>query len=885
MESLEISEQKPPLTLPESTEKRIMPMKRPNKGGTLAVRSVWLFANHFPVRFSTESSIMHYDVDIKPHMSPDIQSVNTSIRKSDLRLIVDKLVSDDPTRFPNQMIVYDGEKNMFSAVPLPTRQVTVKLSGEDGTEGRSYIVTIKLVNELKYSKLQDYLSGKLPYIPRDILEGIDLVMKENPSRHRTYVGRSFYSNEFRAEDDLNFGIAAFRGFQQSPELTSQGLALCLDSSVMAFCKSLPVIDFLKEHVRGFEGVNDVRVLRREVMFALKGLKVTVTHRITKENYIIYGLSNQNAREIAFPLQNAESNDPPRKIGLVEYFRQKFDKEVIYMDIPCLNLGKGNGQNYVPMEFCSLVKGQRYPTDKLGRESGKLLEKMSLPSPMERKNAICEILQAEDGPHGDVLQNFGIAVENNITRLLGRVIGPPKLKLRTSTGEVNAITIDNVKCDWNFVQNSVVEGKPLKRWALIDFSKYEGRLNRLNPDVFIPNLITRCSILGVLVEQPVVYHCTGMREFSSVAKIRTLLASVVKEANGKCKGRLQLIICVMPEQHQQGYNYLTWVSETEIGVLTQCCLASHANEGEDNYMEGLALKINAKLGGSNTELMECFPGFEGEDRVMFVGASVIQPAASSDETCTSITAVVATINWPAANRYAARICPQDGQKEQIENFGSMCLDLVNTYTRINKVKPKKIVVFRGGVSEGQFDMVLNEELLDLQRAIYTENYRPTITLIVAQKRHMTRLFLENGRNGICNVPPGTVVDTTIVDPSRYDFYLCSHYGTIGTSKPTHYSVLWDEHNFTADQLQKLIYDLCFTFARCTNPVSFVPPIYYANIVAFRGCLYQDVVMELQLPAPVSKSSSGTSSSTSLSAALLDPKFYKLHPDLENEMFFV
>ncbi|GFZ07631.1 argonaute family protein [Actinidia rufa] len=678
MESLEISEQKPPLILPESTEKRIMPMKRPNKGGTLALRSVWLFANHFPVRFSTESSIMHYDVDIKPHMSPDMQSVNTSIRKSDLRLIMDKLVSDDATQFPNQMIVYDGDKNMFSAVPLPTRQVMVKLSGEDRTEGRSYIVTVKLVNELKYSKLQDYLNA------------------------------------------------------------------------------------IKMHVK--------------------------LHSLFK---------------------NAESNDPPRKIGLVEYFRQKYDKEVIYMDIPCLNLGKGKGQNYVPMEFCSLVEGQRYPTDKLGLESGKLLEKISVPSPMERKNAICEILQAEDGPRGDVLQNFGIAVENNITRLLGRVIGPPKLKLRTSTGEVNAITVDNVKCDWNLVQNSVVEGKPLERWALIDFSKYEGRLNRLNPDVFIPNLITRCSILGVLVEQPVVYHCTGMREFSSVAKIRSLLESVVKEANGKCKGRLQLIICVMPEQHQQGYNYLTWVSETEIGVLTQCCLASHANEGEDNYMENLALKINAKLGGSNTELMECFPGFEGEDSCYVCGGQF------------------------------------------------------NTYTRINKVKPKKIVVFRGGVSEDQFDMVLNEELLDLKRAIYTENYRPTITLIVAQKRHMTRLFLENGRNGICNVPPGTVVDTTIVDPSRYDFYLCSHYGTIGTSKPTHYSVLWDEHNFTADQLQKLMYDLCFTCARCTKPVSFVPPIYYANIVAFRGCLYQDVVMELQLPTPVSKSSS----------------------DLENEMFFI
>ncbi|GFQ04813.1 protein argonaute 2 [Phtheirospermum japonicum] len=121
---------------------------------------------------------------------------------------------------------------------------------------------------------------------------------------------------------------------------------------------------------------------------------------------------------------------------------------------------------------------------------------------------------------------------------------------------------------------------------------------------------------------------------------------------------------------------------------------------------------------------------------------------------------------------------------------MCRNLVNTYFEVNKVKPKKIVVFCDSVSEGQFDMVLNEEQSNLKYAVFSDSYKPTITLFVAQKRHQTRLFLENVRDGgsMGNVPPRTVVDTKIVHPFEFDFYLFSHHGRIGTSKAVRYCVL-------------------------------------------------------------------------------------------------
>jgi len=90
----------------------------------------------------------------------------------------------------------------------------------------------------------------------------------------------------------------------------------------------------------------------------------------------------------------------------------------------------------------------------------------------------------------------------------------------------------------------------------------------------------------------------------------------------------------------------------------------------------------------------------------------------------------------------------------------------------------------------------------------------------------------------HVLKGTVVDSKICHPTEFDFYLCSHAGIKGTSRPAHYHVLWDENNFSADGLQTLTNNLCYTYARCTRSVSIVPPAYYAHLAAFRARFYME-----------------------------------------------
>ena len=85
-------------------------------------------------------------------------------------------------------------------------------------------------------------------------------------------------------------------------------------------------------------------------------------------------------------------------------------------------------------------------------------------------------------------------------------------------------------------------------------------------------------------------------------------------------------------------------------------------------------------------------------------------------------------------------------------------------------------------------------------------------------HHTRLFAENEKDRIGksqNVPAGTLVDTNVVARDRFDFYLVSSQGIQGTSRPTHYTLIYDDNDLSADSLQIMTWQLCHGYARCTR----------------------------------------------------------------------
>lgn len=205
------------------------------------------------------------------------------------------------------------------------------------------------------------------------------------------------------------------------------------------------------------------------------------------------------------------------------------------------------------------------------------------------------------------------------------------------------------------------------------------------------------------------------------------------------------------------------------------------------------------------------------------------------------AVVASLDSFPAQYHA--VCSvqskNDGNRvEWVVDLKAMFLECLQVFHATNKCLPQEIVIFRDGLSEGMFDAVRLFELANLRAACkqMASTYKPSMLFIVVQKRHHIRFMPSNPRDGVGrsgNIPPGSIVDNRLVHPGLFDFYLCSHQGIQGTSRPTHYQVVHDDSQHSPDEIYQLSYLLCHTYARCTRAVSLPAPVYYAHLAASRA----------------------------------------------------
>jgi len=293
-----------------------------------------------------------------------------------------------------------------------------------------------------------------------------------------------------------------------------------------------------------------------------------------------------------------------------------------------------------------------------------------------------------------------------------------------------------------------------------------------------------------------------------------------------------------------YATIKKVAETQVGLLTQCIQPKNVYKCQAATVANLLLKINSKLGGTNNYIERSVRPELFNKPIIIFGADVTHPTPESRETSPSVAAVCGSLD-PKVSQFVTKIRVQKGGVEIIQDLENIIYEMLMVfYKRSNHAyKPQRILFFRDGVSDGQFEQVMRYEIQAIRKACsrLEDGYEPPITFLVVQKRHHTRFFPtnpkdESGRSR--NVPPGTIVDHTITFKPEMNFYMVSHQGIQGTSRPTKYHVLWDDNNLSPDDIEIITYYLCHTFVRCTRSVSYPAPTYYAHLAAFRGRMYVD-----------------------------------------------
>ncbi|PHT41000.1 Protein argonaute 4 [Capsicum baccatum] len=809
-------------------------MARPGTG--MKGQKIRLLTNHFNVGMTNaDGHFFHYSVALSYEDGTPVELKGIG------RRILEQVHQTYAVELAGKDFAYDGEKSLFTIGALPGNKFEFDVVLEDSSSSRTargspggspgdgdrkrskkqpwskaYKVVIKYAAKIPMQAIANALRGQDSEQYQEAVRVLDIVLRQHAAKRGCLIVRqSFFHNEPRNFVNLGGGVLGCRGFHSSFRATQGGLSLNMDVSTTMIVQPGPVIDFLlaNQNTKDPYQIDWAKAKRMLKNLRIKANPSNMEHKIT-------GLTDMPCKEQTFMLRQKNGDGGVHEVELTvyEYFTIHRRIPLQYSgDFPCINVGKPKRPTFIPLELCTLVSLQRYTKALSNLQRASLVEQ-SRQKPQERMKTLTEALHASNYKADPLLGSAGISISSQFTQVEGRVLPTPKLRV----GDHQDLFPN--KGRWNFNQKLLVEPVKLERWAAVNFSS-RCDVRKLCMD------LQRCGKMkGIFINPPFEHIFEENPQYRrSPAPVR--VEKMLETLKSTLPGSPQFLLCILPEKKNSDL-YGPWKKRNlaDLGVVTQCIAPTKIN---DQYL--------TNLGGMNsflaTELSPTLPQISKVPTII-IGMDVSHGSPGRADV-PSIAAVVSSRQWPYISRYRAAVRTQSPKMEMIDSLYKKVSDnedeglfrelLKDFYTSSKNVKPEHIIIFRDGVSESQFNQVINIELNQIIEACnhLDESWSPKFTVIVAQKNHHTKFFQTNSPE---NVPPGTVIDNAVCHPKTNDFYMCAHAGPIGTTRPTHYHVLHDEIGFSADDMQELVHSLSYVYQRSTTAISVVAPICYAHLAA-------------------------------------------------------
>ncbi|CAF0788522.1 unnamed protein product [Adineta ricciae] len=785
-----------------------------------------------------------------------------------------------------EIIAFDNQNTMITfGEPLPAIdefgiKESIKAPNRAG-RFQEYQITVKRVGDVIDLKTLAMLeevhqprhdNNLAPVQLHSIKQVLSIATHERCSSDAHFIYNRTFFREPVVHDrhghwDLSLGKALWRGFY-SCLVFSKGthqLLMNLDISHAVFQKRQPFLEFLCE------------LLRYSPCGQWYNKHSSHTHAVTMSSAVQYLDSNENAEyydgEIEYLLQyckhlSVRSNSANRKIGYTihgfgksastqtfvweqknnesitveNYFKERYGTKLEYPSLPTVEMQK---KSYVPMELLETIPVR---IRKITDEQRAMLCLKSSMLPRDYSNSINTIRRTSEQQEFEqdpFIKAWRLKIDTRMLTAPARVLpGPIISYIRDADRSYVHGSSTSV---WNNTQDEFCEPMNFPDvWGIINLSI----LNEATCVQFYEELRNVANHRGMKCCNPTIYEEYNIMQYSISNMISSVHSLMTK------KNQCKFFIVLLPADgkiRDRVYGELKKLCELEygLGIVTQMIKTdekSYALLRKYSKLNSILLKINTKLKGVNSILQvpkQIEEFFSRGHRIMYVGIDLSHGAPSSSRGRSTVAVVASADDIP--NRYFKEIYmqerPSDAKGESWEyvvDMKDIMKSLINQYYEKHQGQPPTaIVIYRDGISESEFDTVFEKELTAIREACVELSpvYHPHLTYIVVNKRHHTRFFVPNSKD---NVPAGTVVDShDVTHATTYDFFLTSHQAQKGTSRPTHYHVLYDDNKLTPDQVQLLTYNLCYASARCTRSISIPAPVKYADLLAFRATFYVDI----------------------------------------------
>ncbi|THH09696.1 hypothetical protein EW145_g1836 [Phellinidium pouzarii] len=681
-------------------------------------------------------------------------------------------------------VAHDFGAKLVAARRLPqplTFDIAYFDEGEKGPKenGKTYAVEITFIQDIDLSMLTSYLSGNSEYRDLDVAPVLAA---------------------------LNIVLA------QHPTRSGVMLMVNVNVATTAFYSEGNLANAMMEFRNASFGARIDQFIR--------GVRISTTHLGHRKT--VKKAAQLTARSHRFMWDEVN-----RQVSVEEYFQIKYKLRLQHPDMPLIDVG-GQKSNLLPAEVCQILPGQPF--------RGKLTD----------EHTAQMILHACKPPNVNARSIVGPGLQSLVRwpSSPGRILSSPRVMYNQKSQEVDQ------RASWNLRNVRFSRGAVLEKWAVLLIRDGNARAEFQSTDdpelqKTIAGFSKMCVTSGMTVRGQPRYIQAQLPPKNRDDPTRKAAIATIRTSITSLKPKVDLLMVILSNGDKHIYSGIKHLCDVYLDVHTVCVHSEkiRKDKGQLQYFANVALKFNMKLGGVNHSLDPESMQWLKQAPTMLVGMDVTHPGPGSLKGTPSIAAVVASVDEHYA-QFPASLRIQETRKEMITSLKEMMIERLDTFRERSKnALPQRVLVYRDGVSEGQYTTVVKEEMPAIIEAFRKYDqpgrpYRPKLSIVVCGKRHHTRFYPTDAGNAdqLGNPRPGTVVDQGVTGVFAFDFFLQAHGGLQGTTRPTHYYVVHDEIVFGADQLQKLTNDVSYLFARATKAVSLVSPAYYADLACERGRCY-------------------------------------------------